>query len=417
LQIRDCFTSPKAAPMYRRAGLASLAVLVIAILAALPVGSAAAATTPPEITPIPPTSTSEVLEAIPVEDLNEAELAKLIGQQPGLEGLPEGTLTAALEEVLAKLAGKGVTVGELGEPSEIVPEVEEALKKLLSSGELLALLEGSSLSEVLTKGLGSLEPDELVQKLLEASGHPEEVLTQALSGVNPETLESVVGSTLAGEPFSTISVGELASSLGTTLGGLTEALGTNSEKLPETAKAFTAPLTNGETLGALSGIEGLSLATLKGGEAGNGGNGGEAGNGGSGGKGGNGGNGSSGSGSGAPSTTIVISGGTPPPTSGTPTGSAAAVGKVRVISHKVHGNIATVVVQVPSAGSLGLSGNGVKRVAQQTAKSERVTIKTSLTKAGTASRRRQHHITVKLNVTFKPVSGAASRASASARFG
>ena len=113
MQIRDCFTSPKAAPMYRRAGLASLAVLVIAILAALPVGSAAAATTPPEITPIPPTSTSEVLEAIPVEDLNEAELAKLIGQQPGLEGLPEGTLTAALEEVLAKLAGKGVTVGEL----------------------------------------------------------------------------------------------------------------------------------------------------------------------------------------------------------------------------------------------------------------------------------------------------------------
>lgn len=396
--------------------LSSLGVLVVLMLAALPVAPSVAATTPPEIVPIPPASTTEVLEAIPLEDLNEAELAKLIGQQPGLEGLPETPLTTAIEEVLAKLAGKGVTVGELGEPGELVPKVEEALEKLLSPSELLLLLKGTPLSELLGNGLGSLEPDELVQQAVEASSHPEELLTQALSGVNPEKLETAVGSTLAGEPFSKTSVSELASSLGTTESSLVEALGTNSEKLPGSAKAFTAPLTNGETLSVVNGFEGPSLATLKGGETGggDGGNGGESGSGGFGGKGGNGG---SGSGSGTPSTTIVLSGGTPAPGSGTPTGTATAVGKVKVISHKVHGKTATLVVQVPSAGGLTLSGSRVKRVSQQTAKSERVTIKTVLTKAGTASRKRHHHLSVKLNVAFKPVTGAASAASASVRFG
>ncbi len=417
----------KAARMRRYAVPSLLCALVMAALAALPTASAQAVTTPPEIVPIPPAATSEVLEAIPLEDLNASELAKVIGSQPGLEGLPETTLTAALEEVLAKLAGKGVTLEGLGEPGELVPKVEQALKKLLSSGELLALLKGESLTTILTNALGSLEPEELIKKAMEASSHPEELLTAALSGVNPEQLEKAVGSTLAGEPFTKTSVGELESSLGTTPEQFTQALGTNSEQLPEAAKAFTAPLTNGQTLGVLDELQSVGLATLKGeggGIGGVGGNGGEAGNGGSGsggagGKGGNGGPGGSGSGgSGTPGagTSVLIS--TPAPAGGSPAGSSAAVGKVKVLSHKVHGNTATIVLQVPSAGSLTVSGGGVKKVTQQTAKSERVTVKTTLTKAGVASRRRHHSgMSVKLTVTFKPVSGAASAASTSAHFG
>ena len=405
----------------RRYAAPSLLCVLVAALAALPTAPAQAATTPPEIVPIPPAATSEVLEAIPLEDLNASELAKVIGSQPGLEGLPETTLTAALEEVLAKLAGKGVTVEGLGEPGELVPKIEQALKKLLSPGELLALLKGESLTSILTKALGSLEPEKVIKQAMETSSHPEELLTKALSGVNPEQIEKAVGSTLAGEPFTKTSVGELESSLGTTPEQFTQALNTSTEKLPETSKAFTAPLTNGQTLGVLDELQGIGLATLKG--AG-GGNGGEAGNGGSGsggsgGKGGNGGPGGSGAGgSGAPGagTTVLI--GTPNPAGGSTAGSSAAVGKVKVISRKVHGNTATIVLQVPSAGSLTVSGDGVKKVTEQTAKSERVTVRTALTKAGVASRHRHHSgMSVKLNVTFKPVSGAASAASTTAHFG
>ena len=421
MYIRLSLTMTKAARMRRYAVPSLLCALVMAALAALPTASAQAATTLPEIVPVPPAATSEVLEAIPLEDLNASELAKVIGSRPGLEGLPETTLTAALEEVLAKLAGKGVTAEGLGEPGELVPEIEQALKKLLSPSELLALLKGESLTAILTNALGSLEPEELIKKALEASSHPEELLTQALSGVNPEELEKAVGSTLAGEPFAKTSVGELESSLGTTPEQFTQALGTSSEKLPETAKAFTVPLSNGQTLGVLDELQSIGLATLKGEGGGIGGNGGEAGNGGSGsggsgGKGGNGGPGGSGSGVPGAGTTVAIS--TPGPAGGSPAGSSAAVGKVKVLSRRVHGNTATIVLQVPSAGSLTVSGGGVKKVTEQTAKSERVTVRIALTKAGIASRHRHHSgMSVKLNVTFKPVSGAASAASTSAHFG
>ncbi len=419
MYLRLSLTMTKARRM-RRYAVPSLLCALVAALAALPAAPAQAATTPPEIVPVPPAATSEVLEAIPLEDLNASELAKVIGSRPGLEGLPETTLTAALEEVLAKLAGKGVTVEGLGEPGELVPKIEQALKKMLSPGELLALLKGESLTTILTKALGSLEPEEVIKKAIEASSHPEELLTQALSGVNPEQLEKAIGSTLAGEPFTKTSVGELESSLGTTPEQFTQALGTSSEKLPETAKAFTAPLSNGQTLGVLDELQSIGLATLKGeggGIGGVGGNGnGGSGSGGSGGKGGNGGPGGSGSGAPGAGTTVLV--GTPGPGGGSPAGSSTAVGKVKVLSRRVHGNTATIVLQVPSAGSLTVSGGGVKKVTEQAAKSERVTVKTTLTKAGVASRRRHRRgVSVKLTVTFKPVSGAASAASTTAHFG
>ncbi len=301
-----------------------------------------------------------------------------------------------------------------------MPELETVIKRLLSPSELVGLLKGQTLQELLTNALGSVEPTKLISEAVAKSENPGELVTQALSGVNPEKLESAVGSTLAGEPFSTTTVGELANSYGTTEAGLTEALGTSSEQLPPTAMALTAPLTDGKTLGVLSGTEGLSLATLEGAEGGLGGLGGSGGVGGVGGRGGAGGSpgGTSSGGTGTPGspTTVVID--APGPSGPSTTGSTAAAGKVKVISRKVHNGTASVVVQVPSAGRLTLSGHGVKSVNQQTDAGERVTIKTSLTKAGVASRRRHRHgIAVQLKVAFKPVSGASSAANTTVRFG
>ncbi len=421
MRLRTRTTTRKTIPVCPKLTLPLLGALVVIALAALPVAPSAAATTPPEVVPVPPTSTSEVLEAVPLGDLNVTELAELIAHRPGLKDLPEGTLQTAIEEVLATLAKEGVTVGGLGEPSELVSELEQTLKGLLSPSELINLLKGQSLEEVLTKALGSLEPTKLVSEAVEKASHPEELVTQALSDVNPATLEQAVGSTLAGEPFSKTDVGELAGSYGTTTEGLEDALGTNSEKLPESAMALTAPLTDGKSVAVLDGAEGLTLATLARGEeavggaggGGGSGSGGTAGNGGSGGAAGNGGS----AGNGTPSSTTVVidaagSGSSPA------AGSSSVAGKVKVISHKVHDGIATLVVQVPGPGTLSLSGHGVKSTSKQTAKSERVTITTSLTKAGTASKRRHRNgIAVALKVTFRPVSGAASTASATARFG
>jgi hypothetical protein len=241
LYLRLSLTMTKAARMRRYAVPSLLCALLMAGLAALPTASAQAATTPPEIVPVPPGATSEVLEAIPLEDLPTSELARVIGSQPGLEGLPETTLTAALEEVLAKLAGKGVTVEGLGEPGELVPKIEAALKKLLSPGELLALLKGESLTTILTKALGSLEPETLIKQTMESSSHPEELLTQALSGVNPEQLEKAVGSTLAGEPFTKTNVGELESSLGTTPEQFTKALNTSTRNAARIGQSVHHP--------------------------------------------------------------------------------------------------------------------------------------------------------------------------------
>ncbi|HTY96303.1 MAG TPA: hypothetical protein VMB91_04640 [Solirubrobacteraceae bacterium] len=357
--------------------------------------------------------------AIPLEDLNVAELSELLAKRPGLKSLPEGTLRSALEELLAALAKEGVTVEGLGEPGEIVPELEATLKKLLSPSELIGLLKGQNLTELLTNALGSVEPKKLVAELVTGSENPGEVVTQALSAVNPEKLESAVGSTLAGEPFSTTTVGELANSSGTTEQGFTEALGTSSEQLPPTAMALTAPLTDGKTLGVLDGTEGLTLATLEGAEGGVGGLGGSGGVGGIGGRGGAGsagGTSSGGAGASGSPTTVVID--APGPSGPSTTGSSATVGKVKVISRKVHNGIASVVVQVPGPGRLTLSGHGVKSVSRQTDAGERVTVKTSLTKAGVASRSRHRHgIAVQLKVDFKPVSGPSSAANTTVRFG
>src|SRR5262249_45367575 len=96
-------------------------------------------------------------------------------------------------------------------------------------------------------------------------------------------------------------------------------------------------------------------------------------------------------------------------------GAAAAgakAGKLKVLSHSFHKHRATIVVQVPSAGALSLSGKGLKGARREAAKAERVTLHPVLTRAGSSSLRPHHKpgLRVPIKVTFKPVSGASSSA-------
>jgi hypothetical protein len=98
----------------------------------------------------------------------------------------------------------------------------------------------------------------------------------------------------------------------------------------------------------------------------------------------------------------------------TPSGAAAGskTGKLKVISHKVKGDRATVVVEVPSAGKLSVGGKGLRTISRETAKAERVTLHPGLTRAGISSLRKHHRkLKVPIKVSFKQTGGPSSSAS------
>jgi hypothetical protein len=218
---------------------------------------------------------------------------------------------------------------------------------------------------------------------LSGSSDPQALIEKILSALNPGTLQTLLGSVLSGAPFSKTTVEGIAGQLGTTPQTLAEDVGTTAAALPATAMALTAPLKNGETLAVIDGVTGGTGAS--------------------------GGNGASG---GPGTTTVVV---LPPSASAASPTSAAAgtkAGKVKVISHKVKGDRATVVVEVPSAGKLSVGGKGLRTISRETAKAERVTLHPGLTRAGISSLRKHHRkLKVPIKVSFKQTGGASSSAS------
>jgi hypothetical protein len=314
------------------------------------------------------------------------------------------------------------------------------LEKLLSIAELpvlLALLKGESLTTKLTAALGSLSSSQLLDTLLGSSGEPEHLLDQLFAAFDPETLKALLGSTLTGEPFSKTTVKELAGELGITAPTLVKELEATPTSLPENATALTAPLTNGKTLGVLDGLGGVTFSLLGGpgsqaketGEENNGSGGSEKSD--SGGLGGSDheGSGPGGIGSGtttpqsssSPSATTVLLSVSPALTPLGPSPStgegARESGKVKILSHHVKDKHVTLVIQVPAAGKLALGGRGVKPVTREAGKAERITLRTTLTKAGKASLRgHRGGLRVKLKASFKIAGGASSSATVTVAF-
>jgi hypothetical protein len=423
-------------PSVRRAGIATLCASLVAFLAALPAAPASAAPPKPStslpvtVSPLPTSEVEELLGEIPVSELNTAQLTEALSKLPALSTLPAGRLEDALRNTIEGLTNKNATVGELLDPADVVPTLGTELESLLSPLELLkleSLLGGESLATKLSDALSSLDASELLDTLLNSSGTPEQLLTQLFAKLNPEPL---LGTTLTSEPFSKTTVGELAGELGMTPATLAKELGTTTTELPENATALTTPLTDGKTLGALDGLDAVTLGLLSkvegitGKEAGketskesnnsenkdnssenkettkqSGGSGGSQ-------------------PAGTNTTMVVVN---VPSAQSAPAQSSAGSGKkagaIRILSHHVKGATVTLVVQISGAGRVALGGKGVASVSRQTAKAERVTLRTTLTKAGVASmRRHRHKLAVKLKASFKPTGGSSSSASLTVHF-
>jgi hypothetical protein len=403
------FTSATFGAARRTAALA-----LVCGLAALMSSSAASAATvstdaaqPVSVSSLAPAEVEQALASVPLKGVSAAQLSEALARLSGIGVLPAGPLREALEKALTGLQEKGDTLGQLGAP-ELIAEVQTMVNELLSPSqlnELSNLLGGESLSSALTKALGSLDARQMLGQLLGSSIEPEKLLGQVLTALSPETLSTLTGSTLAGESVLKSTVGELASKLGTTPEALAADLGSSSSELPASATALTAPLADGRTLGVLEGTERLDLGTLSGGTLGSGG-------GSSGGAGGAG-------GSGTPGSTTTILSSVPSQSSATPAASAKpTLAKVKILSRKVKGDVVTLVVQLPAAGKLLVSGRGVKKLSRQVKKAQRLTLRVVATKAeASLLHKHRRRVRLELKASFTPVSGPSSATSTKVAFG
>ncbi|HEX4435898.1 MAG TPA: hypothetical protein VH061_03795 [Solirubrobacteraceae bacterium] len=359
----------------------ALCTATFALLAVLPTVPAKAST--PSVTALSPVQVNSLLGEVPLSTLDTGQLSDVLSQLPDLSGLQGLPLQEALDKVIETLLGEGATLEQLL-GSETTATLSSTLKEVVGQlGPTLESLLGGNPLGKLTETLQSGNPSEVVNGLLSGSSDPQALIEKILSALNPGTLQNLLGSVLSGAPFSKTTVEGIASQLGTTPQTLAEDVGTTAAALPATAMALTAPLKNGETLAVIDGVTGGTGAS--------------------------GGNGSSG---GPGTTTVVV---LPPSASAASPTSAAAgtkAGKVKVISHKVKGDRATVVVEVPSAGKLSVGGKGLRTISRETAKAERVTLHPGLTRVGISSLRKHHRkLKVPIKVSFKQTGGTSSSAS------
>lgn len=366
-------------------------------------------------------------------------------EELGAAGLEE-SLRKAIEQL-----GPSAKLGELAEVKDILPSLETALEGKL--GSLLSALLGALGAETeLESTLGSLSLEQLVGTLLRSTA-PHEPLAGELSGlagglfgeVGAENkLEGLLGGSALAGGFAPKSVNEVAEQLHTTPTAISEELGQTAAQLPAGTAMLTAPLTDGKLAGVAPAVKGLLTGVLsdlgeapggqgeegggkgsgegKGSGSGSGeggkGSGSGEGKGGSGegkGSGGSGGLGGSGAGGSSGSTTVLLT----VPGSSSSAATAAAkqkAGKVSILSHRVRGHLATVVLRVPSAGTVSLAGRGVHGARRQSARAERLTLHVSLARVASASLRHHHRLAVRLNASFHPTTGSSSSAAVTVVF-
>jgi hypothetical protein len=408
-----------------------------------------------------------LLATLPLNDLSAAQLAPYLAGLDSVSGLTElkvgllglekklgaKDLEQALSEAIEqlKLSNPSATLGEL---VNLKGPLEGRLGGLLNLlGLLLTPEQQAALESALgSLNLSSLNLDELVSSLLKSTKSTDPLageLSSLAEGLFGELgaehkLEGLLGGSELTSGFSAKTVKEVSEELNTTPKMVSEELGQTVAQLPETATMITAPLKNGQLAGVAPTVKGLVTGLLgdlgetpekskeegsgkgsgegtgsgsgegKGSGSGNGEGGKGSGSGEGKGSGGSGGAGSGGSGS---QTTVLV---TVPGASTTPSASVTAkqeVGKVSILSHRVRGHIATVVLRVPSAGTATLAGKGVRGTRKQAARAEQLTLRVSLSRAASASLRHHRRLPVKLQASFHSTSGSSSSAAATVVFG
>jgi hypothetical protein len=385
-----------------------------------------------------PTATLEELTGALQANGVLATVLSLAGVTLTPEGVLEALSPAQLATFLANTTA-GLTAQQLAEllsglAGNLSPEQLASLQTIL--GPLVQALPEASLNELrsglhaLPGGLGEgelalLDPAQLAT-----------LLGEAFKSASPAQLAPLLGDVLGGLTWGSGTAGSLAQSLGVPLetlaGNLGESLGGAFGQLP----AMTSDLGGGQIAGVLPKAGGLAFGLLKpvtegvGGEEGAGGGTGGSG-GGTGGSGGVSGGGTGGApggsgsgtggaggvgGSGAPAggTTILLS--LPATQPGAPVASARRAAKrpalrVQIVSRRVQGGVATLVLQVPAPGRVSVAGRGVHSRSARVARAGRATIRLVLTTAARASlHKHRNRLRVRLRVLFRAAAGGGSSA-------
>jgi hypothetical protein len=377
------------------------------------------------VTDLTPLLTTE-LTGNPHLTLGELTEGGLLGGVLTLLGLNSSKLTP--NEVVAGL------LGSVSEPAQASKMVEQLLSQLGKSLQIKDPAEVKSLVEELLGGLNSGELAALESTLGVGSLTPAALttkVTELLGSGSTAQIETVVHELLGGLAFDPSTLGGLATQLGTSVETLAKDLGTSVETLSgglgltvaTALPTLIAPLANGTLLTVLDGPEGLKITTLESKETS--------------------GKettkekeakesreskeakerseavspGSSGS-SGSTSVVVNLPAAAAASTPGSnPALAAKTVAKIKILSHRVKGHVATLVLQIPAAGKVVVSGGGVRAVGKGATKAERMTVRIPLSKAGTASLRKRHNrLSVALKASFKPTSGSSSSAGVTVHF-
>jgi hypothetical protein len=468
-------------PARFRCRAAALVAASIALLAAMPTASAlaspvrdgsmtAARAVQPQTAPgelLGAGQLEGLLAALPLSDLNAAQLAHYLAGLEGVSALASlhiGLLgteelgAVGLEEGLRKgieELGPAATIGALTNASALLPDVEAKLDGLLAS--LLGPDLDPGQRQGLSEALQTLDLDRLVGSLLGSATEPTQLsgLSDLAGGLfehlGSGAVEGLIGSTLTGH-FAPTTVEGAAKELGSSSEAVQGELGQTAAELPATATMLTAPVTGGKLLAVAPAVKGLAVGLLgavtgegasngSGTGSGEGGSGAGNGNGGSGAGSGNGGGspegagedpgagkdgsgsgqggggtpgaggaGGQGAGGGAIGITLVVN----PPSANAALSTAASAKsakarKIEILRARTKGAVATIVLQAPAAGRLALRGRGLSSSTRKVPKAQRVTLTVKLSKAGAASLRRRHGpLRVRLEASFRTAAGASS---------
>jgi hypothetical protein len=344
------------------------------------------------------------------EGAGAAQVEQVLASLAAGEGV-SGEEAAALQSILAGLAGSlsGEELGKLREDLAVLPTG--------LSAEELAALSPAQLAETVDKLFATATPTQLQPVVADLLGGVSwgagttDSLAQAL-GVPLETLAGALGESALGG-FSTLPV------VSGTVGSTGQVMG-----LVDRARGLAVGLLGREGEEGGSGGSGGSGGTGggSGGSGGSGGTGGgSGGNGAGGGSGGSGAGGSQGAGSVPPgglTLTITLPGTAPAtPAAGARSAPARPPAKLRMLGWHRHGRVARIILEVPSAGTLKLSGRGVRSTSAHLSHGGKVSFTAAISQARMAALLRGHrHLKVRLTATFKPLSGAASRVVATIPF-